>query len=67
MITSKFQVSVDKNKYKIGEKIDICYHKSEIDQFILKTEKKNNYFGIIMVISGFVIALLGVVYYFKKK
>ena len=52
----KFRESVSKDKYNIGDIVDIYYNSKKIDEFILKNEVKLSFLPKIIIISGLLIS-----------
>ena len=58
-ITKKSSIGTGHQKYAENEKIDILYDPNNIEDYIIKGDISSNMLGIIMIISGVVLALSG--------
>ena len=63
----KFRESVSKDKYNIGDIVDIYYNSKKIDEFILKNEVKLSFLPKIIIISGLLISFMGIIIAFLKR
>lgn len=59
IVTKKSSIGTGHKKYDENEKIDILYDPNNIDDYIIKGDISSNMLGIIMIISGVVLALSG--------
>ena len=66
-VSVKFKKSVSKDKYNIGDIVDIYYNSKKIDEFILKNEEKFSFLPEIIIISGLFISFMGIIIVFFKK
>lgn len=66
-VSVKFRESVSKDKYNIGDVIDIYYNSKKIDEFILKNEVKLSFLPKIIIISGLLISFMGIIIAFLKR
>ena len=51
----------NKDKYKVGDKIDILYDPNKIDDYIIKNDKSSNIIGIVFIAVGVIVTGIGVV------
>ena len=66
-VSVKFRESVSKDKYNIGDVVDIYYNSKKIDEFILKNEVKLSFLPKIIIISGLLISFMGIIIAFLKR
>ena len=62
-IGQKYSIgSGNKDKYKVGDKVDVLYDPNKPEDYLIKgDEKSSNLFGGIFVAAGVVVALIGVI------
>lgn len=51
----------DKNKYKIGDKVDILYNPDKTEEYLIKSDKSSNIVGIVFIAAGVIIAIVGAI------
>ena len=51
----------NRNKYSVGENIDILYDSNKPTDFLIKGDKTSNILGIVFIVAGLVVAVIGVV------
>ena len=50
-----------KDKYKVGDKIDILYDPNKPEDYIIKNDKSSNIIGIVFIVVGVIVTGVGVV------
>lgn len=51
----------NRNKYSVGDQIDILYDPNKPTDYLIKGDKTSNMLGIIFIVAGAVVTLIGVV------
>ena len=61
-VNKKYNVGYgDKNKYKVGDRVDVLYDPNKVEDYLIKGDKSSNVFGYAFIAAGALVAVLGIV------
>ena len=61
-LTQKYSTGYgNRNKFKVGDKIEILYDPSKPEDYLIKNDKSSNLIGIAFIAVGAVVTVIGIV------